>query len=351
MTDQTLSFQAEVARLLHIVAHSLYSEKEIFLRELISNASDACDRLRYAALTEPALLAEDPKLEIRIGIDKAARTVTVADNGIGMNRQDMIDNLGTIARSGTSAFVQQLSGDAAKDMRLIGQFGVGFYSAFMVADEVEVLSRKAGDAQAWRWTSKGTGDFTVGEAERDGRGTTVVVHLRKEEDEFLEPSRLQRIVRTYSDHIAMPIRFASDGKDETINSASALWTRPKSDITPEQYAEFYRHAGHAFDKPWAVMHQRAEGKIEYTMLLFVPTEKPFDLFNTDRKHRVKLYVRRVFVTDDAEGLVPGYLRFLRGIVDSEDLPLNVSREMLQQNPILARIRQAIVKRVLSDLAA
>jgi molecular chaperone HtpG len=349
MTEQTHSFQAEVARLLHIVAHSLYSEKEIFLRELISNASDACDRLRYAALTQPELLAEDAALEVRISIDKAARTLSIADNGIGMNRQDLIDNLGTIARSGTSAFVQQLSGDASKDVKLIGQFGVGFYSAFMVADRLEVLSRKAGETEGWRWTSAGTGDFTVGEAAVDKRGTIVIVHLRKDEDEFLEPMRLQGIVKKYSDHIALPIRLVDGDKDETVNAASALWTRSKSEITPEQYKEFYHHVGHAFDEPWLTLHQKAEGKLEYTMLLFVPSEKPFDLFNPDRKHRVKLYVRRVFITDDCEGLVPAYLRFLRGVVDSEDLPLNISREMLQNNPVLTRIRQAVVKRVLGEL--
>ena len=349
MTEQTLSFQAEVARLLQIVAHSLYSEKEIFLRELISNASDACDRLRYSALTQPELLAGQSELKVRIAIDKAARTLSIADNGIGMNREDLVENLGTIARSGTSAFVQQLSGDAAKDMKLIGQFGVGFYSAFMVADKVEVVSRKAGETQAWRWVSDGAGAFTIGEAERAERGTSVLLHLRQKEDEFLEPSRLERIVKKYSDHIALPIELERDGKVETVNAASALWTRPKADITADQYKEFYHHVGHAFDDPWLTLHHRVEGKIEYTTLLFVPSEKPFDLFNPERKHRVRLYVRRVFITDDCEGLVPAYLRFLRGIVDSEDLPLNISREMLQHNPVLERIRQAVTRRVLGEL--
>ena len=349
MTEQTLSFQAEVSKLLRIVADSLYSEKEIFLRELISNGSDACDRLRYAALTEPGLTADDPDFKITVTIDKKARTVTVADNGIGMNREDLIENLGTVARSGTSAFLDQLTGDSAKDVALIGQFGVGFYSSLMVADKVEVVSRKAGEDQAWRWTTDGGGEFTIAEAERAGRGTSVILHLRKSEKEFLEPERLRRIVTRYSDHIALPIVLVADGKEETVNQASALWRRPKKDITAEQYKEFYHHVGHTFDEPWLTLHTRAEGKIEYTMLLFVPSVPPFDLFHPDRKHRVKLYVKRVFITDECEGLVPSYLRFLRGIVDSEDLPLNISREMLQQSPVLARIRAAVIRRTLGEL--
>jgi molecular chaperone HtpG len=349
MTQETRSFQAEVSRLLDIVAHSLYSEKEIFLRELISNSSDACDRLRYAALTEPALAEADTSYRVDLIPDKSTRTLIVADNGIGMNRTELIENLGTIARSGTAAFVNQLSGDARKDMSLIGQFGVGFYSAFMVADKVEVKSRKAGDSEGWRWASDGKGEFTIEPLPEAARGATIVVHLREGEDEYLEPARLRRIVNTYSDHIGLPIVLKDGGKEETINTASALWTRPKSEITQEQYNEFYHHVGHSFDDPWLTLHAKAEGVLEYTSLLFVPSAKPFDLFDPERKSRVKLYVRRVFITDEGTNLLPPYLRFLRGIVDSEDLPLNISREMLQSNPMVARIRQQLTKRVLTEL--
>src|SRR5215467_348119 len=349
MTQETRSFQAEVSRLLEIVAHSLYSEKEIFLRELISNASDACDRLRYAALTEPALAEGDANYRVVLSPDKPARTLIVADNGIGMNREELIENLGTIARSGTAAFVGQLTGDARKDMSLIGQFGVGFYSAFMVADKVEVLSRKAGENEGWRWTSEGKGEFTSEEAPETARGAKIIVHLREGEDEYLEPFRIRRIVKTYSDHIALPIVLTDAGKEETINTASALWTRTRSEITPEQYKEFYHHVGHSFDDPWLTLHNKAEGVLEYTSLLFVPSSKPFDLFDPERKSRVKLYVRRVFITDEGTDLLPAYLRFLRGVVDSEDLPLNISREMLQSNPMVARIRQQLTKRILTEL--
>jgi molecular chaperone HtpG len=350
MTQETRSFQAEVSRLLDIVAHSLYSEKEIFLRELISNASDACDRLRYAALTEPALAEGDTEYRVTLTADKPARTLTIADNGIGMNREELIDNLGTIARSGTAAFVNQLSGDARKDVSLIGQFGVGFYSAFMVAEKVEVLSRKAGESQGWRWVSDGRGEFTVEPLPDAARGARIIVHLREGEDEYLDPARLRRIVKTYSDHIGLPIILKEDSKEETINTASALWIRPRSEITAEQYKEFYHHVGHSFDDPWLTLHNKAEGVLEYTNLLFVPSTKPFDLFDPERKSRIKLYVRRVFITDEATDLLPAYLRFLRGIVDSEDLPLNISREMLQSNPMVARIRQQLTRRVLSELA-
>jgi molecular chaperone HtpG len=349
MTQETRSFQAEVSRLLDIVAHSLYTEKEIFLRELISNASDACDRLRYAVLTEPALAEGDSEYRVTLTPDKPARTLTIADNGIGMNREELIDNLGTIARSGTAAFVNQLSGDARKDMSLIGQFGVGFYSAFMVAEKVEVLSRKAGENQGWRWVSDGRGEFTVEPHPDAARGAKIIVHLREGEDEYLDPAKLRRIVKTYSDHIGLPIILDEGGKEKTINSASALWTRPRSEITAEQYKEFYHHVGHSFDEPWLTLHNRAEGVLEYTNLLFVPSTKPFDLFDPERKSRIKLYVRRVFITDEATDLLPAYLRFLRGIVDSEDLPLNISREMLQSNPMVARIRQQLTRRVLSEL--
>ena len=350
MTQETRSFQAEVSRLLEIVAHSLYSEKEIFLRELISNASDACDRLRYAALTEPALAEGDTEYRVTLTAEKPARTLTIADNGIGMNREELIDNLGTIARSGTAAFVNQLSGDARKDMSLIGQFGVGFYSAFMVAEKVEVLSRKAGESQGWRWVSDGRGEFTVEPLLDAERGARIIVHLREGEDDYLDPARLRRIVKTYSDHIGLPIILKEDSKEETINTASALWTRPRSEITAEQYKEFYHHVGHSFDDPWLTLHNKAEGVLEYTNLLFVPSTKPFDLFDPERKSRIKLYVRRVFITDEATDLLPAYLRFVRGIVDSEDLPLNISREMLQSNPMVARIRQQLTRRVLSEFA-
>jgi len=352
MTEERLSFQAEVSRLLDMVAHSLYSDREVFLRELISNASDACDRLRYAALTQPELTAGDASFAIRLIVDKDAKTLTVADNGIGMNREDLVSNLGTIARSGTAAFLSNLTGDAKKDVNLIGQFGVGFYSAFMVADRIDVLTRKAGEGQAWRWSSDGKGSFTVAEAPADeapAHGTRIVLHLKEDAAEFLEEHRLRHVVKKYSDHIAVPIRLGAGEDAATLNAASALWTRPKSDIGADQYKEFYHHVGHAFDDPWMTLHWRAEGVIEYTGLLFVPSARPFDLFDPRRQHHVKLYVKRVFITDEAEGLVPAYLRFLRGVVDSEDLPLNISREMLQHNPMLSKIRAGIVKRVLGDL--
>ncbi|HXS41715.1 MAG TPA: molecular chaperone HtpG [Stellaceae bacterium] len=350
MTTEKREFQAEVSRLLEIVAHSLYSEKEIFLRELISNASDACDRLRYQALTEPELIAGDANFRVVLEPDAKKRTLVIADNGIGMSRQEMIDNLGTIARSGTARFMKEFSGDQKADLALIGQFGVGFYSAFMVAGEVEVVSMKAGEAVAHRWVSDGKGQFTIEEAERPGRGTTITLHLNEADAEYAEPTRLEAIVKKYSDHIALPIVLDHAGKEKTLNSASALWMRPKSEITVEQYKEFYHHVAHAFDEPWLTLHNKAEGVFEYTTLLFVPGSKPFDLFDPARKHRVKLYVRRVFITEDAQELLPPYLRFLRGVVDSEDLPLNVSREMLQNNPTLARMRGQIVKRVLGELA-
>ncbi len=347
---ETKPFQAEVSKLLDLMINSLYSNQEIFLRELISNASDACDKLRYAAITQPELLGDDPKLQVTIKIDKKKRTITVADNGIGMNHDDLVENLGTIARSGTAAFVDQMSGDSDKDVSLIGQFGVGFYSAFMVADKVTVTTAKAGENTAWRWRSEGAGEYTIEPAENAARGTAIELHLRRGMNEFLEPTRLRTIVKTYSDHIALPILLTGDDDaPETMNDASALWTRPKSDITKEQYTEFYHHAAHAFDEPWLTLHNKAEGRIEYTNLLFIPSSAPFDLFHPDRKHGIKLYVKRVFITDDCEGLVPRWLRFLRGVVDSEDLPLNISREMLQNNPVLARIKTAVCKRVLSEL--
>jgi molecular chaperone HtpG len=352
MAEEQMNFQAEVSRLLDIVAHSLYSEKEIFLRELISNAADACDRLRHAALTQSGLLGDDTGFRIRLKTDPAAGTLTVADNGIGMNREELIDNLGTIARSGTAAFVQQLE-NKQDGANLIGQFGVGFYSAFMVADRVEVSTRRAGEAEGWLWSSDGKGAFTVAEdADAPARGTCITLHLRKGEEEYLDPQRLRRIVATYSDHVAVPVVLESkkeDEPDETLNAASALWTRPKNEITEEQYREFYHHVGHAFDDPWLRLHFKAEGVMEYTALLFIPSQKPFDLFHPDRKPGVRLYVKRVFITDDCAELLPPYLRFLRGIVDTEDLPLNVSRELLQNNPRLAKIRLALCKKVLGEL--
>ena len=364
MATEKFTFQADVGKLLDIVARSLYSHKEVFLRELISNASDACDRLRYVALTEPDLL-EGGNFKITLSADKKMRTLTVADNGIGMDHKELEELLGTIARSGSQAFMdtlgvdadkdlggdaeKDLGGDAVKDMALIGQFGVGFYAAFMVADKVEVLTRRAGGDEAWLWASDGGGEFTIAEAERHGPGTSVTLTLSKKEDEFLDPARLGHIVRTYSDHVGLPIVFLDGEAEESLNTGSALWTRPKKDITADQYKEFYHHVGHAFDDPWATIHNRIEGVLSYINLLFIPSAPPFDLFDPARKSKVKLYVNRVFITDDCEGLVPGYLRFLRGIVDSEDLSLNISREMLQEDPKLAKIRSGLVKRVLGEL--
>ena len=354
MGEETHEFQAEVSRLLEIVAHSLYTNNEIFLRELISNASDACDRLRYAALTQPELLSDGDTLRIEIGVDPKTRMLTVTDNGIGMNHDDLVSNLGTIARSGTAAFVDDLSGDVKDDLSLIGQFGVGFYSAFMVAETVEVVSRKAGEDKAWRWTSDGAGKYTIDEAPSEtDRGTSVRVRLAKAHKEFLEPARLRHIVATYSDHVALPITLkaaAGDGSaPHQLNAGSALWTRTKRDISADQYKEFYHHVAHAFDEPWVTLHNKVEGVIEYTNLLFIPSVAPFDLFHPERQHGVKLYVRRVFITDKCEELLPGWLRFVRGIVDSEDLPLNISREMLQHNPVLTKIRAGLVKRIIAIL--
>ena len=359
MSKETFSFQAEVSKLLDIVAHSLYSQKEIFLRELISNASDACDKLRYEALTNPALTEGSAPYQITLRADKKAKTLTVTDNGIGMNRQDLVETLGTIARSGTQAFMEAMAaarGDAKKkrgDVDLIGQFGVGFYSAFMVAERIEVTTRRAGDDKAWLWISDGRGEFTVEEAARDGHGTDVVVFLKKDDKEYLEPMRIRTIVKTYSDHIGLPVVLAGDGKDladETLNTASAIWTRQKKDISDDDYMEFYHHVSHMFDDPWLTLHNRVEGVQSYTSLLYVPSSRPFDLFHPERKSQLKLYVKRVYITDNCDELLPGYFRFVRGIVDSEDLPLNISREMLQHNPQLQRIRKALTKRLFTDLA-
>ncbi|MDD9927748.1 MAG: molecular chaperone HtpG, partial [Rhodospirillaceae bacterium] len=351
-TGETHTFQAEVSRLLDIVANALYSEKEIFIRELVSNAADACDRLRYAAITQPDLVEGDADYAIALSTDKDARTLTFSDNGIGMSREELIGNLGTIARSGSSAFVEQLSGDAKNDVSLIGQFGVGFYSCFMVADKVEVVSRRAGEDQAWQWTSDGKGAFTVTEAERDGRGTTITVHLKEDESDYAETFRVQTVVKTYSDHIAFPITVSDgseEGDPEPVNTASALWTRPRNDITEQQYTEFFHHVSHMVGDPWSTLHFRAEGMIEYTGLLYIPSSRPFDLYNQDRTSKVRLYVKRVFITEDCEELVPRWLRFLRGVIDSEDLPLNISREMLQNNAVLSRIRSGLTSRVIREL--
>lgn len=341
----TFSFQTEVGQLLDIVASSLYSNREVFLRELVSNASDACDKLRYAALTNAGLAKGSEDLAITLEIDSKAKTLSIADNGIGMNHDDLLETLGTIAKSGTGAFLEALKAEEKDQVGLIGQFGVGFYSAFMVAERVDVLTRKAGEEEAWLWSSDGKGEFTIEPGTRETSGTTVILHMKKDAKEFLEDARIRHIIKTYSDHIGFPVKLGED----SLNEAAALWTRPAKDISDEQYTEFYRHASHAFDEPWHVMHNRVEGAVNHTTLLFVPSSPPYDLFDAVRKSHVKLYVNRVFISDTTKDLIPTYLRFLRGIVDSEDLSLNVSREMLQSDPVLARIKTSITKKVLSEL--
>ena len=362
-TRETLGFQAEVKQLLHLMVHSLYGNKEIFLRELVSNASDAGDKLRFEALADPALFESDPDLKIRVAYDKAARTITVSDNGIGMSRQEVIDQIGTIAKSGTREFFQSLTSDHAKDAHLIGQFGVGFYSAFIVADRVTLTTRRAGltAEHGVRWESTGEGEYSVETVNRETRGTEVVLHLRPEEDELLAGFKLREILKKYSDHITVPIlmrkeRWDSTAKaqvltdeDEQVNQASALWARPKSEITEEQYHEFYKHVGHDFEPPLAYVHAKVEGRQDYTLLLYLPRQAPFDLWNREHRRGIKLYVRRVFIMDDAEQLMPPYLRFVRGVIDSNDLPLNVSREILQQSRDVDAIRTTSVKRVLGLL--
>ncbi|MEQ8288073.1 molecular chaperone HtpG [Thalassospira sp.] len=350
MTEEKMRFEAEVSRLLDIVVHSLYSNKDIFLRELISNASDACDKLRYEAIAKPELLAGDAEFKVRLLTDNVRNVLTIADNGIGMNKEDLIENLGTIANSGTAKFLEAASkSDNAKDVDLIGQFGVGFYSAFMVASKVDVVSKKAGDDQAWKWSSDGKGEYTIAEAEMEGRGTQITLHLTDDFKEFTDEHRLRHIVKTYSDHIGIPVVLMKGDGDETLNAASALWTRPKSDITEEQYKEFYKQNSHAFDDPWKTIHYQAEGAIEYTGLLYLPTMRPFDLYDPQRKGHLKLYVRKVFITEGADDLLPPWLRFVSGVVDSQDLPLNVSREMLQHNPVLTKIKNGLTKKLLSEL--
>ncbi len=359
-TKEHLNFQTEAKQLLKLMIHSLYSNKEIFLRELISNASDAADKLRFEGLTDAALFESDSDLKICVSYDSDARTITISDNGIGMSRQEVIDHIGTIAKSGTREFFDSLTGDQAKDAHLIGQFGVGFYSAFIIAEKVTLTTRRAGltAEHGVRWESAGEGDYTLETVEKPVRGTEIVLHLRQEEDEFLNGIRIRTIIRKYSDHITLPIvmkkeEWSSEEKkniitdeDETINQASALWARPKSEITVEQYHEFYKHVAHDFEPPLAYLHARVEGKQEYTQLLYIPARAPFDLFDREHRHGVKLYVQRVFIMDDAEKLLPNYLRFVRGVIDSNSLPLNVSREILQESKDIDTIRAGVVKKVL-----
>ncbi len=361
--SQTLGFQAEVKQLMHLMIHSLYSNKEIFLRELVSNASDACDKLRFEAIDQPALLEGGGDLHIRVDFDKEARTITVSDNGVGLSREEAISHLGTIARSGTKEFFSKLTGDNQKDAQLIGQFGVGFYSSFIVADKVVVRSRRAGSPtnQAISWESDGQGEFNISTVEKAGRGTDVILHLRADEDEFLSGWKLREILRRYSDHISLPVEMRKEEWDkdkseqikteewESVNQANALWTRNKAEITDEQYREFYKHVSHDFDDPLAWTHNRVEGRSEYTQLLFIPKHAPFDMWDRDARRGVKLYVKRVFIMDDAEQLLPSYLRFVRGVIDSADLPLNVSREILQESRDVRVIREGSTKRVLSLL--
>lgn len=351
---ETLEFQTEVRQLLNLMIHSLYSNKEIFLRELISNASDACDKLRFEALQNDALYEDDSDLRVRITVDKDKRTLTVSDNGIGMSRDEVIEHIGTIAKSGTRQFFESLTGDQHKDLELIGQFGVGFYSAFIVADKVTLTTRRAGSEEAVQWISAGEGSYTLEPVKKESRGTDITLHLREDEDEFLEPYRLRAIISKYSEHISLPIQLPSqeEGKQdefETVNDASALWRQPKKDITDDEYKAFYKHVAHDFGEPLAWTHNQVEGTQEYTTLLYIPERAPFDLWDRDHQHGIKLYVRRVFIMDDAENLMPQYLRFVRGLVDSDDLPLNVSREILQKNRFIDTIRNASVKKILGLL--
>ena len=357
-TRETLGFQAEVKQLLHLMIHSLYSNKEIFLRELVSNASDAADKLRFAALADSALYDNDADLAIRISFDKEKRTLTIADNGIGMSREEVVRNIGTIAKSGTREFLQSLTGDQAKDARLIGQFGVGFYSSFIVAGKVTLVTRRAGlpASEGVRWEcdmDARPGEYVIEACEKAGRGTEVTLHLREGHEDLLDEYRLKAILRKYSDHIAIPIRMAkngsADGEPETVNQASALWVRPKNEITDDQYTEFYKHVAHDFEAPLAWTHSRVEGRQEYTQLLYIPARAPLDLWDRQSRHGLKLYVRRVFIMDDAAQLLPGYLRFVRGVVDSNDLPLNVSRELLQESRDVQAIRSGCTRRVLDLL--
>lgn len=355
--QETRGFQSEVKQLLHLMIHSLYSNKEIFLRELISNASDAADKLRFRALSAPELYAGDGELRVRLSFDKEQRTLTITDNGIGMRREEVIENLGTIAKSGTKAFLESIGSDQAKDSQLIGQFGVGFYSAFIVADKVTVRTRAAGaaDDEGVFWESAGEGDYTIADITKETRGTEITLHLREGEDEYLDAWRLRSVIGKYSDHIALPVEIESKNEEdgtvtwEKINKAQALWTRSKADVTDEEYKEFYKHIAHDFTDPLSWSHNRVEGKQEYTSLLYIPAQAPWDMWNRDHKHGLKLYVQRVFIMDDAEQFMPNYLRFVRGLIDSNDLPLNVSREILQDSRVTQNLRGALTKRVLQML--
>ena len=355
-SPKTHSFQTEVKQLLQLMIHSLYSNKEVFLRELISNGSDACDRLRFAALTDAGLMEDGETLGIRVSIDEANKTITIKDNGIGMTEDEVIENIGTIARSGTKQFLQALSGDAANDANLIGQFGVGFYSAFLVAQKVELITRHAGqpDSAGVRWESEGEGEYTINAVDGVERGTTITLHLRDEEEEFSQAYRLRSIISRYSDHISLPIEMPSEDKEkngewESINSGSALWSRAKSEVTEEEYTRFYQTLTYDSEDPLATLHNRVEGTLEYTSLFFIPKKAPFDLWDREQRHGINLYVRRIFIMDDSKHLMPSYLRFVRGVVDAADLPLNVSREFLQNNKSIDRIRSASVKKILAEL--
>ncbi|MDC0864952.1 molecular chaperone HtpG [Rickettsiaceae bacterium] len=351
MTQEKKKFDAEVGKVLHLMIHSLYTDKEIFMRELISNSSDACDKLRYLSQTDSDLVKDDADFKITIKVDKEAKTITVRDNGIGMSRDDLNENLGTIAKSGTQNFLDKLSGDKKKDSQLIGQFGVGFYSSFMIADQVTVTSKKAGEDKVHTWHSDGKGEYIISDTDREfTRGTEIVLHIKPEEETYVDPFRLKHIVKNYSDHVAIPIFFVDEkGEEEQVNSSSALWRRSKSEVSNDQYKEFYKNVAHAVDDPWITMHNKNEGVVEFTNLLFIPSTKTFDLFHPDRKCRVKLYIKRVFIADENVDIIPQYLRFLRGVIDSEDLPLNISRQTLQNNPTLEKIKKSITKRVLSEL--
>jgi molecular chaperone HtpG len=348
---QKMEFQTEAKQLLHLMVHALYSHKEVFLRELISNASDALDKLRFESLTNAAIKSDTSEPAIRIKLDKTAKTITISDNGIGMTRQELIDNIGTIARSGSKAFLEKMTGDQKADSNLIGQFGVGFYSVFMVASSVKLVTRRAGsDEGALQWESKGESDFTISEGSRAGHGTDIVIYLKEEEATYAEEWQIKSLIKKYSDFIAFPIYLPDDkGKEEVVNQTKPLWRRPQSEVTPEQYKEFYQQVLAGFDDPLSIMHNRAEGIMEYSSLLYIPSKSPFDLFSMERKHGVKLYVKRVFIMDNCKELLPEYLRFVRGVVDSEDLPLNVSREILQKNPIIDKIRKTLVGKILGKL--
>ena len=349
MTKETYDFQAQVSKVLDIVVHSLYSHSEIFLRELISNAADACDKLRYLSLTTPDLMKNHGPFKITLTPDKKNKTLTITDNGIGMDKKDLIENIGTIAHSGSAEFAKHLTGDNKKDAKLIGQFGVGFYSAFMVADSVEILSKKAGTDIGYKWTSAANGSFEIEDGVETPVGTSITLHLKDDFLEYTDPMRLRFIVRQYSNHISIPIILLENGKEETINSASALWTQNKTEITPEQYKDFYQNLTHNFDSPYLTLHYNAEGVICYTALLFIPQKAPFDLFQPDKKHGLNLYVNRVFISDEVDELLPHYFRFVRGVIDTSELPLNVSREMLQHTPVLSKIKKGIVHKLLDAL--